>query len=551
MRRLSTSTLFGIAVLQALLLAWGVWSLTNGPAMAPDGFAQRGPMEDRAPAAAAQRTASRSTPTPAPVYGMPLDTDVRSATRPTLDPDGPVGIILTGVVRRTTGEPLPGAQVRVAPVAEDVDWNAIRWARQGGDAGFAVVGLRPGRWKVQASAEGHVSEERELEFETGEARRHVEFTLAKVPTATLTILDGLGEAYVPDHSDLGLPEADEAWQRWPRVLVSTAEPGRRLHHETLGLGQRGRFEPDEQLAPAWGRIAAQDDLPLFVSVVVGDRALATLTWTTDDESLLLRLPRASLREAVMAPTIEVVEGSSGRMVSGASVGYWPYDGRPSEHPELRTDATGRVQLAPQPRRALSLWASHDDLGGGSVSGEFAAGSAETVRIALHARRTISGRLLDAQGAPAYAQLKSVALDLLEARAQGLRQEGWSEPDGDGHFEFGASARPYMVWAFRWPSDEHPGGSVSRIVDPSEHSIDDLELRLQPIEMLQVVKPGARRLILRGADGRAVCWWPEYGVSDRIPIPMGAWTLETWRAGDLLGAEAIRIPYTGTSPVILP
>ena len=304
------------------------------------------------------------------------------------------GLVVTGRVRTTAGEPVPGARLRVF-----VDgFPAARGTSSGEDGSFGVAGVRGDVVSVEVSARGYATHLQRVVFFPGDQRARIEVVLRSGSSVTLAARSA-AEGPLLDAEALLLPA-------WYERTLEEARLRANHHPRRRRGGLRMRFNG---LTP--GR-----EYRLLVSAP-GHLPGSTTTFRAPAAGGSLVLPAVVLRSA--ATVRGRIEVPSPLEAAGQVVLCRGPEGLAT----CRTDALGGFQFQGLDPGEHLLWAR--DLDGPTLKLVLAAGESATATLACRPgppERVLAGEVADADGKP----LPGVVVDAL----------GRSVTTGaDGEFEF--------------------------------------------------------------------------------------------------------------------
>ncbi len=498
-----------------------------------DGLAGRAPDDED------QRPVTSLASTPAPSAAPASHDRVTLATQQrTFAADSPLGLIVTGFVRDSDGNPLPGAHVyfeaRSAPppgtLFDDAPLDAFP-ADADATARFAALGLWPGEWDVTARAKGASDLVRRIQLTAEPARTHLDLVLHAMPDEIdVVLVDETDRAWIPDES-FALTLEIQREPLPPRIPMQSY------------WNELATWLTPEADSEAFARLRPRTDLPLHVGVVCGEHVVAQVSWTEPERDLRIPLSHAALQDCLAELQVRVSDSTTGQAIPDAKLVLAQVDQKPQSNGvdrfEATTDALGRATFTGQrPRRAL-LSVRADGYGPFQGAPELAPGQDTPVlRIALGPARRVAGRVLAPDGNSQFVFVSAVPLERDGIPPSFLDQySSGGVGTEQGRFELTCGTGRYLILARRWED-----GSATAVVDTAAGDVSDLTLRFTPATLVRLRAPGPRYVVLRDDDGTPVNWATVGSMpGEDLYGPAGTWTLESWSSVGPIERRQITLP----------
>ncbi len=511
MRTLSVVIVLEFVALIALVLVWSVTSQAESMVLG----AGPAPAGERA-AALLQSAATRQesvAPATAPVRRFAAS-----------DVPGAASVVVHGRLLAADG----GA----APTDANVSFRRAglwRSATTTGE-GYATTGLAPGRWNVQAQADGFATYRGEHELDTSEVQV-VDLTFASAQRVKVFLR-------TPDGASLHAALAKVFTLRGLHVVATTqAIAGDLPAVESTSVGDleagryRSAYEADTKVGASDpdGELQLDRPAPVHATLLLRHLVLARqivapaqseLTFTLDAKEVLDRLTTVRLR---------VLDAVTGQPVSGAFAALESSQGGGAR---AKTDADGVAvsEQVPPGLSALqvnakgyeSLWTLVRVPAGGTL---------DLGDVTLHPPVPLRGRLLDGDGKPVSGSLQWTPLDTMTFPRELVNRRNTST-DGDGEYTLSLGKRRYVITARS--SDGRVGVAIAEGGAPQACDVR----MVTPVEVFLVAKGDplvAYVATVRDHDGvpiAAVRIEPRWR-EQTLRVPPGDYTLEVHDDGDRL------------------
>lgn len=459
----------------------------------------------------------------------------------------PIGIVLQGRVIHPAGVPFERLRARIDAEAPQFE---SRWVSGDVAGAFAVVGLAPGRWRVQVrDVEGCEPLDQWVEIAATPAVQCVELPLEPsvlVPIRLVT-LDGrrLFEALDPERRQ---------WVSRALAVRATAEPPRReLAPTTLSSSRpndgRGFWAADATLdlgreprrlevPDGCDGLLAVGSLPVHVGAYFKHLLLDSAPAQSADEPVELVIEPDAIEELHSTVVVRFVDAGSGAPVPG---GRTELNDRQTGSSGVVADADGVVRFERVMPGLLNLQRWHDRHAAISRFVRVDAGvELDLGDVALHDAIAIEGRVVDEAGRPVeHATIQWFLLDAMTPD-QPIESSGAQPSDRDGRFTlYGAPQSRLLL------TGELRVGGVRRVIGPevvdaTNGPPDDLTLLARETTGLRVAlgdTAGELAAVrVERSDGLGLDWALVEGpVSWSRPLPPGSWrfTVASERRGRLV------------------
>ncbi|HEX6883739.1 MAG TPA: hypothetical protein VF530_10180, partial [Planctomycetota bacterium] len=312
--------------------------------------------------------------------------------------DALVGCVLHGRVRSSDGSAFSGWR----PFVSMTDAGGLRSQTEVSPEGhYSLAGLAPGTWSLSAGGTGFRNESAELELTRAEPIVRRDLVLVRKPLLAVRVVTPEGETFW--EAQRARAAAKVRTPDGPTAVATLEAPGAEVEEardagqNPVGVGSFWTYGPLlEAFGPGLlGVLELQADPPLFVSVVVGARVVATqrvepgtreVTFVLDLEDLLEQWAQVTMR-VVAEDTGEPLTGSlriDSNTMANVREGLWSGPLLPGKH-TLTFWAMGYAHIPLE----VTLAPGQDlDLGEQRIPREL----------------TIDGRLVDADGQPVLGRL---------------------------------------------------------------------------------------------------------------------------------------------------
>jgi len=418
-----------------------------------------------------------------------VDESPIAAVQPTAATGEEAGLTIEGRVVDEAGAPVDGA--RVSAVDDHGDsFGAVLSAE--GD--FVVVGLRPARYELLASADGCRPARAELELAADATPEPPTLVLRRMTRIDVTLVDPGGQPLKAAYdrrfdsqleSDVTVvATASPPPDAWPRASFSRAT-----------------------WKPKWGESRGTLDLrappPLHACVVFAGRVIAALPIEPDTTALRFTIDLALLEAQFATLRMRLVDAITGDPITRAFAGVSGLNGSihadPSQLPEIPDGVHELERLLPGRRQlciTLAGRATHTIVVDLPAGGLLDLGDVELLEpIELH------GVVVDEHGAPLKIELRVVGYDAAgDAQLEGSRFI--TESDALGRFTVTTSQPRIRLQ----PNQAGSFAIAPLLVDVAAASVAKSELRfaLQRGHAVTLRSPSGddslRRVALRSADG---------------------------------------------------
>ncbi len=377
-----------------------------------------------------------------PAVVQPLVSPAVGEASASADSDGrQAGILVHGLVTEASGAvPVPGPW-GTEHLRFSSDTGESRDVKLEPSGSYAASGLRPGLWRVQLTARGHVPLDRTLALSADEPVRRFDLIIDSAVTLLVRAFAQDGRplremvkeqlAGLDDEHGLGVVATRDA----PGAELT--ETGRPLDRYGIGRYRAGGrlFGGEPDLPPdALGRLEIHEPLPAFVSLVFRGFVLQTQLVEPGADSVTFTVPvdfietrRGGLRVRIIdAPTAAPLLGALANLTETNSFrfggGQEPDAGGivswERELPGLRRlqiDCEGHEQ-----------WVAKVRVPAGDV--------ADLGTVALDEVAHVGGVVRDADGAPQHASVIIFRADSVTP-THTIPDPRWFETDEDGSFRF--------------------------------------------------------------------------------------------------------------------
>jgi protocatechuate 3,4-dioxygenase beta subunit len=484
---------------------------------------------------------SQTTAAPAPNEGSDSDAGdgshasgapaAESASRTEAEPDGSpgIGILVRGRVLAAAGAPAPKDASVTFRRGSDYRGGTVAADR------YAVVGLEPGAWMVEARADGFATH-RASHAVAREAVQTLDIVLERAHKLSvfLRTTDG-GPLEATLRNVPGL---------WGLHVIATEQPltGDLPATENssvfdLGVGRYRRAR--EGVGGAAEREAADGELqldrppPANAALLLRHVVLAQQLIVAGQEKLTFTLDPGAVTARLGTVKLRIIDGKTGQpMTDGAAASFATAQGGASS---AKPDATGMVVAAALIPGHLALTISGKDRETiWTLVRVPAGGVLDLGDVTLHAAIKLKGRLLDEDGNPVAGSVRWTDLDTMTFPRQLVGRRS-AVADGDGDFEiWGAGPRRYIVSA-----STQDGRIGSAVFDARGGAVKPFEVRLaRPVDITLAVGGSpfvGYTVTVRDRQGVpiAACRIEARWREPRLAVPPGEYTLEVHGDDDRL------------------
>lgn len=480
------TTLLAIAVLEALLIAALLVALLRSDA--PNDASNTEPRE-------ARRTNAAATPSAA---DRPVESGVASVTTPLPPvPSSSVapsieGALIFGTLTSARAGFTGWFGLTLVPIGLPVEAPPLRFGVGPAHHEYAIPGLAPGRYRLEADAAGHRSVTHEIEISPGLDRLRFDVQLAanrellvilETPEG-VPLFDALAAAALRDPELAGNPVVVLATLAAPRSPI----PNVSLHRPLIGFGDwtERRELPDGAKRPpqhVTGILTMPIEVPCHVSVLLRSAVLATARVEPGQAELRLVVAVDDVIRSFCRVRLRVVDATTGAPASAAQVAL----NRPQSFSQgQRVDAEGRVELrAPPGVHQLDLRA------GGATRASWRVDLRPGVTldlgdVPLSATRDFELRI---DGLPAKGSATG-HVRTREAVPHPMLRAAWHAFDVD------ASGRATLSLVPGRHTLRATAGDRTAVVDFDTQALGDaaLVVQLEPAAMFRIVPPPPERMV---------------------------------------------------------
>jgi RNA polymerase sigma factor (sigma-70 family) len=377
-----------------------------------------------------------------------------------------------------------------------------------GAGSYSLAGLAPGRYDLEARAEGFVSRREPLVVRADAEHQRHDLVLTSALAIPLRIVDENGALW---------KEESNVWRGTLDVVVTSREPDaglsgfRRSPGDLYRAGEFLRKSDDEVDVPrdCSGIVRARVAPPFFVSLILRDATLATqrVDGPLDEPLFTARHDElAALRGGVH---VRFVDATTGVVVRGGSANLDPpsaSSGGPGSG--TKTEDDGSATLEPFPPGLHRLRFFHPSYADTGRVVRVPSGRIEELGdVLVWPKATIRGSVLDVNGRPVSASVQVIPLAELHGPAELAIGDGHTAWVAGARFEFENVARGLLRVSVTIP--EH--ARLVRTIDASSGLVEGLVFQ---------VEEGVR-VVLRTPEewiGRQVT------IADEAGAPLETWTV---------------------------
>jgi hypothetical protein len=530
-----------VAVLEAVLIAALLLMRTTGEAP-PQLAAVEAP-------AAAHEEAAPIAPAPRPM--VPVESSARrddeaapAAARTAVanpEPAGAeeaLGLVVFGTVHDEAGKPAKDFWISCTRGKPDEQWNAQRTPK-----GYVMAGLEPGRFKLKVNSDGFIELEKSIELSAGQRFTRLDLVLTSVTLVKVKVLTPEGQPFATAYKKLRDEQA-QPWRAEPYAVATVEPPPKSFQNQwELSVGNwTGRDYPNQRALPNeyLGELSLQRQPPLFVSLLFANTILDTVRVEPGQQEVEFRLAPATLKGMLGSLTVRFVRDGDAQPLEGLNVSFGDggSQGRTDRDGKVRqTDlAPGTARLMVSGNKELERWERSVVIEPGKET--------EVGTVRLRGPAPIRGKVLDASGKPAAAQLNLLALDPVEGDRFGSRHGGRS--DAEGEFTLAQVTRGRFLLR---ATDQRTKETGWVAVDNSAGPVDGVRVELRPSATLTLKPKGEPRgwsyVILTG-DGLVVSSSRLWNQEQPVQLPPGSYSVQLWQSKRLERTVPVTLTAAGAA-----
>ncbi|MEW6745469.1 MAG: sigma-70 family RNA polymerase sigma factor [Planctomycetota bacterium] len=500
----------------SLVIALMVWRLV----LAPSSESREGEVAAAIPSASASEMTGAS---PALQHvaeasdsgGKPVRAAIRE---PATISQSAGGVLLYGAILDTEGEPLRDVDVTLGRVSDDTD--AIRASDLKGT--YAIAGLEPGVWKVQANRTGYDEFEGGIVLEPSTAQRRYDIVLAPSALLNVRLVTPSGGPF----EEIKIPGLRWPLSRLTAVVATKDAPGETLpmnarpSHLYFGVGRyhsradmrggRGAARIDIPTGYS-GVLELSEPLPLYVSVAFKHVILDTRLVTRLDQDLTLVVDPEVIDKSRVSLELRLVDAESGAPIEMADV---QVSDSVSVGGGSKTGADGRVRIDNIEPGIMEFRIERSDYEVIHQEIWLEAGvECDLGEVALFRATAINGILVDPDGNPVTGGVGFRNLDRL-IMPQLLNMGGSYSTEETGEFHIRGAGRGRHLLFARWGGDEWAVNPT--LVDTAGGPVDGVKVELRrgtKVSVRPAVTPERIYLV---------------SIQDSAGIPV--WTCRVWGGG---------------------
>jgi len=401
-------------------------------------------------------------------------------------------LVILGIVADRAGAPVDHASVTVTDST-----GRHRDSECDPQGRFASSGLSPGRVDLVARADGCLDGVATAEIDAHDASRRVDLTVQRMVRVKVRFTDLQGASLRP----LLRKRLRDGGGAELRAVATLDEPGDEVPGE---LGVVSRWRPGDRLRDEHdGTIDVEDALPVFISVIAGERIVATEELSAPQDEMTIAIDPARLDGARAAVRLRLIDAVTHEPVLRAGIAITgPNSWTTAPLKDLPPDSDGVWPIPDQSPGAHNLAIVVGDRGSLDFRVTLAAGDNDLGDITVLAPVEVHGRVVDESGNPLHCEVRVDPVD----DDHRWPSSGTFSTNSDANGRFTAT-----VWTPR--VRVHPVGEFAldpQVVDVLALGSDELTV-IARRGAIVTLRPRAgdrevRHVTVRRADGAAIGDW---------------------------------------------